>query len=143
MIVITVLSHYMEIRKMGKLKAYIVSNKWDCSDCIVVWAETPGKAKSNALYNDVFDGCEYTELRTERVKDFDKYADAKKVPIQELLNMSWWFYCSGLCGREINQDDIDTKEAFIIDGKKDFNTYVKGDVICAECKKKLEDCRHE
>ena len=142
MIAIAELSHYMEIRKMGKLKAYIVEDKWNSAGSIVVWAETRGKAKSNALYNDVFDSCEYTDLRTTRVKDFDKYADTKKVPIQELLNMSWWFYCSGFCGREINQDDIDAKEAFIIDGQRDFNTFVKGNVICAECKKNLEECRH-
>ena len=77
-IAITELSHYMEIRKMGKLKAYIVNDKWNDAGSIVVWAETSGKAKSNALYNDVFDGYEYTELRTKRVKDFDKYADTKK-----------------------------------------------------------------
>lgn len=125
---------------MGKLKAYIVSNKWDCSDCIVVWAETPGKAKSNALYNDVFDGCEYTELRTERVKDFDKYADAKKVPIEELLKRGWWFYCGGLCGAEITQDNIDAKEAFVARRREDINDFVDGDVYCDRCKAKLEEC---
>lgn len=124
----------------GTLKAYIVSNKWDCSDCIVVWAETPGKAKSNALYNDVFDGCEYTELRTERVKDFDKYADAKKVPIEELLKRGWWFCCGGLCGAEITQDNIDAKEAFVARRREDINDFVDGDVYCDRCKAKLEEC---
>lgn len=30
---------------MGKLKAYIVRDKWNDAGSIVVWAETPGKAK--------------------------------------------------------------------------------------------------
>ena len=140
MIAITELSHYMEIRKMGKLKAYIVNDKWNDAGSIVVWAETRGKAKSNALYNDVFDGCEYTELRTERVKDFDKYADTKKVPIQELLNMSCWFSCRK-CGEEyLDYDKIADDEAFIDDVDYSNNDFVKGSVICAECKKKLEEC---
>lgn len=122
-----------------KLKAYIVSDKWNDAGSIIVWAETSGKAKAAALYRDELDGVDYIDIRVNRAPDFDKYAESKKVPIQELLNIGWWFYCSGLCSREISQDDIDAKEAFIIDDQKDFNTFVKGDVICAECKKKLED----
>lgn len=122
-----------------KLKAYIVSDKWNEAGSIVVWAETSGKAKAAALYRDELDSVDYIDIRVNRAPDFDKYAESKKVPIQELLNIGWWFYCSGLCSREISQDDIDAKEAFIIDDQKGFNTFVKGDVICAECKKKLEE----
>lgn len=125
----------------GKLKAYIVTNKWGDSGNIVIWAESSGKAKAAALYRDELDGADYIDIRVNRAPDFDKYAEVKKVPIQELLNIGWWFYCSGLCGREISQDDIDDKTAFIVENEKDFNNFVKGDVICAECKKKLEEKR--
>lgn len=122
----------------GKLKAYIVCEKWGDAGSIVVWAETPGKAKSQALYNDIFDGYEFTELRLDRVKDFDKYADTKKVPVQDLLNMSWWFYCAQCCKEHLDQDEIDDGKAFI-DESSDACDFVKGAVICAECKKKLEE----
>lgn len=121
-----------------KLKAYIVTNKWGDSGNIVIWAESSGKAKAAAFYRDELDGTDYIDIRVNRAPDFDKYAEVKKVPIQELLNIGWWFYCSGLCGREISQEDIDDKTAFIVEDEKDFNSYVKGDVICAECKKKLK-----
>lgn len=123
----------------GKLKAYIVCDKWGDAGSIVVWAETPGKAKSQALYNDIFDGYEFTELRLDRVKDFDKYADTKKVPVQDLLNMSWWFCCAQCLKEHLDQDDIDEGNAFIDEDGGDPCDFVKGAVICAECKKKLEE----
>ena len=128
--------------KKGKLKAYIVTNKWGDIGSIVIWAESSGKAKAAALYKDELDGTDYIDIRVNRAPDFDKYAESKQVPIQELLNIGWWFRCSGLCGREISQDDIDEKEAYIIFYQKDFNSFVKGDVICAECMKKLEERGH-
>lgn len=120
-----------------KLKAYIVSDKWNDAGSIIVWAKTSGKAKAQALYNDIFDNYEFTELRTDRVKDFDKYADSKKVPIQELLNMSWWFSCCECVKEHLDQDSIDNGEAFIIDSDE-RDDFVLGTIICAECKKKLE-----
>lgn len=33
----------------GKLKAYIVSDKWNDAGSTVVWAETSGKAKSQVI----------------------------------------------------------------------------------------------
>lgn len=123
--------------KKGKLKAYIVSDKWNDAGSIIVWAETSGKAKVEALRNDIFDNYEFTEMRVNRIKDFDKYAESKKVPIQELLNRCWWFCCCECLKEHLDQDSIDNGEAFIInsDERDDF---VLGTIICADCKKKLE-----
>lgn len=123
----------------GKLKAYIVCDKWGDAGSIVVWAETPGKAKSQALYNDIFDGYEFTELRLDRVKDFDKYAESKHIPIAELLANGWWFYCAD-CGAEpINQNDVENGEAFIINKDYDREDFVKGNVICKKCYERLNN----
>ena len=65
---------------------------------------------------------------------------AKKVPIEELLKRGWWFYCGGLCGAEITQDNIDAKEAFVARRREDINDFVDGDVYCDRCKAKLEEC---
>ncbi len=120
-----------------KLKAYIVSDKWNDAGSIIIWAKTSGKAKAKALYNDIFDNYEFTELRVNRVPDFDKYAESKKVPIQELLNMSWRFCCCE-CLNYLDQDNIDNGEAFIIE-RDECDNFVLGGIICAECKKKLEE----
>jgi len=40
------------------------------------------------------------------------------------------------------QDDIDDGKAFI-DENSDACDFVKGNVICAECKEKLERCGHD
>lgn len=119
------------------LKAYCVSDKYSDAGTVIVWAETSGKAKAEALYEDIFDNYEFTELRTQRIPAFDKYEKSKKIPIQELLNMSWWFCCCE-CGKEhLDQDSVDEGEAFIIEGdeREDF---VLGTLICAKCKKKAE-----
>jgi len=121
-----------------KVKAYIVSDKWNDAGSIVIWAETSGKAKAQALYNDIFDNSEFTELRTQRVKDFDKYAESKKVPIQKLLNMYWWFSCCECLKDHLDKDSIDNEEAFIIDSDE-RDDFVLGTIICAECKKKFEE----
>lgn len=126
-----------------KLKAYIVRDNMSEAGSIIVWAETSGKAKAQALYDDIFDGWEYQELRANRAPDFDKYAESKKVPIQELLKMSWYFSCKK-CGEEcLDQDSIDNGEAFIIDSDYCASDFVKGSLICAYCKKQLEERRHD
>jgi len=68
---------------MGKVKAYIVQDLL-CEHYSVTFAETSGKAKSNEINTWEFDDCEYTDLRTQRVKEWDKYADSKKIPVAEL-----------------------------------------------------------
>lgn len=121
-----------------KLKAYIVCDKWNEAGAIIIWAETSGKAKAKALYDDIFDNYEYTELRVKRAPDFDKYAESKKVPIQELLNMSWYFCCCECLKEHLDQDSIDSGEAFIIESDE-RDDFILGTMICAECKKKLEE----
>lgn len=120
----------------GKLKAYIVQDQL-CEHFSVTFAETSGKAKSNEINTWEFNDCEYTDLRAQRVKSWDKYADSKKIPVTELLNKCWWFECKQ-CRSQITQDEIDDGKAFI-DESSDACDFVKGNVICAECKKKLEE----
>ena len=120
---------------MGNKKAYIVSDKWN-DNSTVVFAESVGKAKSEALTDAEFSWFDYTftELRVRRMNEWDKYAESKKIPILEMLKNGWWFGCVGLCGKEINEDDIINGDAMVIeDGRNDF---VQGNVICKECMKK-------
>lgn len=118
-----------------KIKAYIVSDKW-LEYSVVVFAETSGKAKSDALYYDEFSNTdsEYIDLRAKRMKEWDKYSETKKIPIAEMLKNGWWFYCDGYCGRQLSEDDIISGDAVIIEDER--NDFVKGNVICKECLKK-------
>lgn len=127
------------LERMGKLKAYVVTDKWGDSGNIIVWAVSAAQAKAKSLYKDELDGVEYIDIRVKRIKAFDKYQNTKKVPIEELLQMGWWFYCGGFCSEEINQDNIDSKKAFIVKGDKDFNDWVEGDVYCEACYEKLKE----
>lgn len=126
----------------GKLKAYIVTSQYNDNGDLIIWAESSGKAKASAINSWEFHGNDYTDLRAKRIKDFDKYADSKKVPIEELLKLGWWFYCAGLCSAEITQDNIDAKEAFVVRRREDINNFVDGDVYCDKCKAKIEGSRH-
>lgn len=124
----------------NKLKAYVISDVYCGADgSIIVWAETAGKAKSKALYDDLFDNYEYTELRAERIKDFDKYSETKHIPISELLSYGWWFYCANCCkDMRLSEDDVNNGNAFIVDEDYEREDFVKGNVICKECYKKLK-----
>lgn len=115
------------------LKAYIVEDKW-FEYSIVVFAETSGKARSEAIYNDCFDSSEYIDLRAKRMKEWDKYSETKKIPIAELLACGWWFSCD-FCAKQIYQEDVDDGNAFIIDGEDSF---VSGRVICKECSRGIQ-----
>ncbi|MBR2526529.1 hypothetical protein IKE67_08715 [bacterium] len=69
-------------KKEKTIKAYIVSDLWNEHSCIV-FAETSGKAKSQALYDDVFawNDSTFVELTARRMKEWDKYSESKKIPI--------------------------------------------------------------
>ena len=45
---------------------------------VVVFAESPTKAKSYAFYSNELDGSDYTELRARRIKQLDKYYKPNK-----------------------------------------------------------------
>ena len=116
---------------MGTKKAYIVSDKWG-DNSTVVFAESVGKAKSEALYDAEFAWFDYefTELRVRRMNDWDKYAESKKIPIMELLKTGWWFECKG-CAKQLTEDDIISGDAIIIEDER--NDFVQGGVMCKEC----------
>lgn len=115
------------------IKAYIVSDKWN-ENSVVVFAETGGKAKSEALYKDDFSNYEYIELRTKRMEKWDKYAESGKIPIVEMLENGWWFECVN-CYKQITEDDIISGDANIIDYER--NDFIQGGVICKECAKRV------
>lgn len=117
-----------------KLKAYMVEDK-NCEAGMVIFAESSGKAKSEALYKDGFEDYEYTELRAKRMKQFDKYSDTKKIPIREMLELGWWFGCEGCCGKELTIDDLNNGDAIIIDNPDRWD-WVEDSIICTECANK-------
>jgi hypothetical protein len=128
---------FIKIEPNEKLKAYWVSDK-DCEadEQIIVWAKSPGEAKSLAMCADCFDGFDFTDLRVERQKEFDRYWNAERIPIKKLLNLGWWFGCCKCGCGQIYEDNIEAKEAFIIDTENSCN-FAKGAVICGKCYKEL------
>jgi len=59
-------------------KAYLVQGYWQESQ-IIVFAETPSKAKTLAISKNSFCADEdYIDLRATREKEFDEYADIAK-----------------------------------------------------------------
>lgn len=128
----------MKVRIM-MLKCYEVYDKNLDYGQTIVWAETSNKAKLEGQKDDIFDWCEYIDLRTKRRPEWDKYADTKHIPIQELLDESWWFGCA-ICSKEgLDQSRIEDGEAFIYDEKAEYYKFVRGNLICADCKKKLDE----
>jgi hypothetical protein len=120
---------------MEKLKAYIVSDLL-CENYSVTFAKTSGQAKSNVINSWDFQDCDYTELRTQRKKEWDKYADSKKIPVAELLKNCWWFECKG-CGKQLMEDDIISGDAVIIEDYE-RNDFVQGNIMCKECAEREE-----
>lgn len=121
-------------QKVQPIKAYKVYDKnRECNEAIV-WAESSGKAKINALQSRLLEflDCEFIEMRAYRKPEFDKYADTEKVPIQELLKQGWYFGCNKCHSEELDENDIETGEAFI--DEQDACSFVKGGVICKGCK---------
>lgn len=55
------------------MKAYKIFDNNDYIYSLVVFAETPSKAKTIALYRDGFEDSEYTDLRARRIESLDKY----------------------------------------------------------------------
>lgn len=55
------------------MKAWCVSDKNCECGTEIVFAETAGKAKSLCMYDDTFDDLEWTDLRVQRFKKYDKY----------------------------------------------------------------------
>ena len=120
-----------------KLKAYLVVDKYYSNESQeLIFAETAGMAKAKGLASGNFDDYSFTELRVERQKYFDKYSDTQRIPIKELLNRGWWFYCAGCGSVQINEDNIADGEAFINSYEDEYLDFVKGTVICDSCASK-------
>lgn len=65
------------------MKVYCVREK--CSNYMtVVFAETPGKAKLNALFTPCCNGADYLDIRVRRLPHMDKYYKPEK------LEMDWF-----------------------------------------------------
>jgi len=118
------------------LKAYTVEDINRDYGSTVVFAENAGKAKAKALLDDLFEDCEYIEMRATRNKSWDKYAKTQHIPIEELLDAGWWFCCD-ICGERLDYDNVAAGEAFIVNDEKPCG-FVLGQIICKECKEKLE-----
>lgn len=125
------ISRLREMAEKESLKAYIVEDIYREYQRIE-WATSAGKAKAKASYSDEFYSTYYVDLRAKRIKEFDKYSDTKKVPIKELLELNWWFYCSGMCCSELNIDDLNNGNAILIEDTR-ICDFVKGDIICKQC----------
>lgn len=65
--------HTAERKKMKKLlKMWFVTDRYgESEETYETFADTAGKAKSYALYNDYFEGCSFTDLRAVRYKPLD------------------------------------------------------------------------
>ena len=86
---------------MSELKAYKVSNDEYAE---VVFAETPGKAKTKAIYLDD----DFIELSACRAPEFDQYAGQVITP-EIYLKYGWWWTCLS-CGRAVFEEDALVKD---------------------------------
>ena len=80
---------------MSALKAYKVSNDEYAE---VVFAETPGKAKTMAIYLDD----DFIELSACRAPEFDQYLGQEITP-EIYLKHGWWWTCRS-CGRAVFEE---------------------------------------
>ncbi|MGR5964145.1 hypothetical protein ACT7DB_06935 [Bacillus cereus] len=96
------------------MKAYHVQSS-DGEHQEIVFAETTGKAK---MKSEASGWCEYTEVRANRVKEFDQYSGLGYVPKEAMLKNGWWFECEK-CSTTCTEED-----AVVIDEK----------VFCEKCR---------
>jgi len=94
---------------------------------MIVFAETPGQAKSRSLgtYGD-----DYVNLRAYRERAFDRWESVHDIPAWFLVNSGWWFECHH-CGETI-------EESSLLDEGKDptkvIGEYTSAVYCCQECK---------
>lgn len=78
----------------------------------IVFAVSPGHAKSNSeAYSLNGKNC-WNELRVSRRPQFDRYAEQGHVPMMAMVEDGWWFECC-VCGRMVGADEIEHEGAVI------------------------------
>ncbi|MDD4052791.1 MAG: hypothetical protein PHR28_12955 [candidate division Zixibacteria bacterium] len=93
-------------------RAYCVHRRDTPEHEEIVFAETPGQAKSKASHL----SDDFLDLVCRRDARFDRYADTETVPIAALVAAGWRFECHGAgCSAWVLADDEDP--VILIDGK--------------------------
>lgn len=100
-------------------KAYLIADKYGLEYGSIFFAETPGKAKLEYLYENG-DDFSFTDLYAERAPWADRYGDIEKIPITVWLDHGFFVYCK-FCDKAITDDCTDS---VVIDNKY---------AVCSEC----------
>lgn len=79
-------------------KAYLVrSSMEDYAE--IIFAETPGKSKTQSSYDD-----DFIDISAKRVPQFDSYRELGYVPKNILIEDGWWFTCDD-CSEQVTDED--------------------------------------
>lgn len=80
----------------------------------------------------------YNKCRAIKVKEFDQYAERKKVPIDELMRVLEVKVSCSACGEgNFSYEDLKIKRCFKVEGFGDFNVFTQDFVLCRECYNKF------
>lgn len=76
-------------------------------------------------------------MKVSRVPELDEYSDENKVPIPALMKVIKKTFKCSVCGKH-NFDYYDYKlgNCVVVEGEGDTDTYIKGYILCSDCKKK-------
>lgn len=98
-----------------------LTDAFDGWNAEVVFAETRGQARWHNLF---VTECEADPLRlgVKRVRKFDQYAEAGKVPDRVLIEHGWFVICDP-CGSHVNATSVEDEEAVFND---------QGDAFCSQ-----------
>jgi hypothetical protein len=95
-------------------KAYIARDKTGYREnCVVVFAETAGKAKQKAHIELETDS--FIDVELKRAKQYDTYSSMEEISKEVLIQDGWWFECR--CGYQITQDRINEGEAAVFENE--------------------------
>lgn len=134
------------IKKQRMKLAYLVTFKDDPS--LIFFAFAANKEKSKAQYSAVkyfkesmhpfFMGDKNIKNRiyaTQMVRypAFDKYAEEGRIPIVELFKIGIRFPCYCCKKHSFNQQLLNLKKCYIIEGEGNVNAFTKGFVLCKDC----------
>lgn len=88
------------------LKAYIVSENRNFENSVLVFAETPNKAKQKALQTENLETYEYIELTAKRAKYADGHENdsERDLMILNIREGGWWYQ---LNGKYIDSENLD------------------------------------
>ena len=132
---------------LSKGKCFSVSFKGIPDSTTIIFAKNKDKAKYQAFkyFRDNFHpefignkGDLMLKGYVKRLPIFDEYDIEGKIPIPVLMReLDMKFPCSICKKHHFSYDDYDKGRCFILEGEGDADDYIKGYVLCYDCRRRL------